>query len=171
MWFATITGTNLQDRLDSFYENQAEYYDGYRFRMLHGRPKMLQGVARHLTITTLKPTTTTTSVVNTPPAAAPSEKGIVWVDLACGTGANTENFASSIVDGTIAHVYLVDLCNPLCKVARRDRGEKFGHDKVHVVHGDATDFDLLGLPPSGTADLVTISYSLVMTPNWRKCIY
>lgn len=155
MWFANITGTDLQERLDSFYERQADLYDGYRFRMLHGRPKMLRGVARH---------------VRPAPTPTDKKKGIVWVDLACGTGANTENFQASLQDGSIAHVYLVDLCRALCGVAKRERGEKYGLDKVHVVHGDVTNEALEGLPEAGTVDLVTISYSLVMIPDWKKCI-
>ncbi len=185
MWFARITGTDLQERLDSFYERQADLYDSYRFRMLHGRPIMLQAVARHLTTTlttTASTSTSTSTTTDVDPAATTTGKddataageaavpGIVWVDLACGTGANTENFASSLLDGTIGRVYLVDLCRPLCAVARRDRGNKFGHARVRVLHGDATDFDLEGLPPPGSVDLVTISYSLVMIPDWRKCI-
>lgn len=151
MWFANITGTDLQERLDSFYEGQADLYDSYRFRMLHGRPKMLRGVARHV-------------------SPSPKREGIVWVDLACGTGANTENFSASLRDGKIEKVYLVDLCRPLCEVARRERGEKYGKDKINVIHGDVTKADLPGLPPAGTVDLVTISYALVMIPDWKKCL-
>lgn len=156
MWFAKITGTDLQDRLDSFYETQADLYDSYRFRMLHGRPKMLQGVARHVNEAKKKNKDDSTE--------------FVWVDLACGTGANVENFESSIREGKITKVYLVDLCRPLCQVAKRERSEKYGSDIVRVVHGDATDFELEGLPPAGTVDMVTISYSLVMIPDWKKCL-
>lgn len=151
MWFAKITGEDLQSRLDCFYETQADLYDSYRFRMLHGRPKFLRGVARHVT-------------------PSKGKKGIIWVDLACGTGANTENFKASLEDGSIDTVHLVDLCRPLCEVARRERGDKYGHDVVKVVHGDVTNEALEGLPPAGTVDLVTISYSLVMIPDWKKCI-
>lgn len=48
MWFSKITGNDLQERLNCFYEHQADLYDSYRIRMLHGRPRMLQAVARHL---------------------------------------------------------------------------------------------------------------------------
>lgn len=155
MWFAKITGTDLQERLDSFYKDQADLYDSYRFRMLHGRPKMLRAVAQHV-----RPASASTNDKN----------GITWVDLACGTGANTENFTANLTDGRIQKVYLVDLCRPLCEVARRERGEKYGHDKVHVVHGDVTDPNLKGLPEAGTVDLVTISYSMVMIPDWKACL-
>lgn len=41
MWFGTIHGETHQDRLESFYKNQAELYDGYRARMLHARKPMM----------------------------------------------------------------------------------------------------------------------------------
>jgi ubiquinone/menaquinone biosynthesis C-methylase UbiE len=65
---------------------------------------------------------------------------------------------------------------PLIKVAQRERADKYNdkskqqHTKIQVIHGDATDFDCPGLPNAGTVDLVTISYSLVMIPDWRKVI-
>mmetsp|Transcript_8519 Transcript_8519/g.11242 ORF Transcript_8519/g.11242 Transcript_8519/m.11242 type:complete len:312 (+) Transcript_8519:137-1072(+) len=155
MWFARITGESLQNRLDSFYETQADLYDSYRFRMLHGRPKMLRAIARHIS-----------------PSNSGRKTGITWVDLACGTGANVENFATNVKDGKFGKIYLVDLCQPLCQVAKRERAEKYNSKKeiVHVVHGDVTDFNLKGLPEPGTVDLVTISYSLVMIPDWPKAL-
>lgn len=165
MWFAKITGEDLQDRLDHFYESQADLYDSYRFRMLHGRPKFLRGVARNM-----KPPVAVVNKDQEGTHEHKQKKGIVWVDLACGTGANTENFSLSLQDGSIEKVYLVDLCRPLCEVARKERGEKYGLDKVQVIHGDVTDENLQGLPSAGTVDLVTISYSLVMIPDWKKCI-
>lgn len=156
MWFAKITGTDLQERLDSFYEKQADLYDSYRFRMLHGRPLMLEAVADHLV----------------PMNAVKRKNGIVWVDLACGTGANVENYRTSVKQGKFAQIYLVDLCRPLCKVAQRERADKYNTKKeiIHVVHGDVTDLKLEGLPEAGTVDLVTISYSLVMIPDWPKAL-
>jgi len=157
MWFSKITGSNLQERLNSFYESQADLYDSYRIRMLHGRPTMLQHVTSHLTVT-----------------AKTKKKGLVWVDLACGTGYNVESFRSCL--DKFQKIYLLDLCVPLCKVAQRDRADKYNNTdknkdpKIVVIHGDATDFECDGLPEAGTADLVTITYSLVMIPDWRKAI-
>jgi S-adenosylmethionine-diacylgycerolhomoserine-N-methlytransferase len=153
MWFAKISGTDLQERLNSFYEKQADLYDSYRFRMLHGRPLMLKAVARHMK-----------------PSAAVKKKGLVWVDLACGTGYNVENFRLSL--DKFSKIYLLDLCVPLCQVAQRERADKYDPQKkkIQVIHGDATDFECKELPPAGTVDLVTISYSLVMIPDWRKAI-
>lgn len=60
----------------------------------------------------------------------------------------------------------------MCKVAERERAGKYNTKKdiVQVVQGDVTDFNLQGLPKPGTADLVTISYSLVMIPDWKKAL-
>ncbi|CAB9506476.1 Conserved hypothetical protein [Seminavis robusta] len=156
MWFSKITGSDLQERLNSFYETQADLYDSYRFRMLHGRPLMLKGVTRHLK-----------------PSAAIKKKGLVWVDLACGTGYNVENFRTCLKK--FQKIYLLDLCVPLCKVAQRERADKYNdpgkeNKKITVIHGDATDFECAELPPAGTVDLVTISYSLVMIPDWHKAL-
>jgi len=38
------------------------------------------------------------------------------------------------------------------------------------VLGDATDPGLAGLPPAGTADVVTISYAVTMIPDWKAAI-
>ena len=66
----------------------------------------------------------------------------------------------------------MDLCRPLCRVAQRERADKYNTKKqiIEVLHGDATDFNLTGLPEAGTVDLVTISYSLVMIPDWPKAL-
>jgi ubiquinone/menaquinone biosynthesis C-methylase UbiE len=164
MWLSKITGDDLQERLNSFYQQQADLYDSYRVRMLHGRPLMLQAVAKHMT----------------PAAAGVKEQGIVWVDLACGTGYNVESFRTCL--DKFHAIYLLDLCVPLTQVAQRDRADKYNkrsnnnntnnntHNTIHVIHGDATDFDCPGLPVAGSVDLVTISYSLVMIPNWHQAI-
>lgn len=113
--------------------------------------------------------------MNISPSAGQKRKGLVWVDLACGTGYNVENFRTSLEK--FQNIYLLDLCVPLTKVAKRERADKYNdpskktsEKRIKVIHGDATDFECKGLPPAGTADLVTISYSLVMIPDWRKAI-
>ena len=159
MWFTKIVGDDLQQRLNNFYQNQASLYDAYRIRMLHGRPLMLKSVVRNLI----------------PPNATTKKRGIVWVDLACGTGYNVENFRNCLE--CFHRIYLLDLCVPLCEVAQKERADKYNKNseddskkKIHVIHDDATNFDCKELPEAGTVDLVTISYSLVMIPNWKKSI-
>ncbi|KAG8680317.1 hypothetical protein FRC11_002643, partial [Ceratobasidium sp. 423] len=57
---------NQEDRLDQFYEGQAEIYDSTRQRLLRGRKTMLQLVAAHM-------------------RERKSEKPLVWVDIGGGT--------------------------------------------------------------------------------------
>lgn len=38
------------------------------------------------------------------------------------------------------------------------------------VEGDATSADVKGMPPAGTVDVVTMSYSLTMIPDWEAAL-
>ena len=143
-----ISGKSHQERLESFYAGQAQSYDAFRHRFLHGRVPMIE--------------------------AMPTLQGSTWVDLGGGTAANLEHFAGGgeVVDlGAIfKHVTVVDLCRPLIDVARA-RVEAHGWQKtVSLVVGDATDPALPGLPPAGSVDLVTMSYSLTMIPDWMAAL-
>lgn len=86
------------------------------------------------------------------------------------------------VESFFSHVYVVDLSPSLCEVARQ-RFTRLGWKNVTVVCEDARKFRLPGSEkgvvvkassksegplagtPSGTADLVTMSYSLSMIPG------
>jgi S-adenosylmethionine-diacylgycerolhomoserine-N-methlytransferase len=92
-------------------------------------------------------------------AAIDAPEGSVWVDMGGGTGANLDFFGDKI--DRISNVYLVDLSPSLLEVANR-RCEESGWPNVQTVEADATLFQ----PPEGTADVVTFSYSLTMTPDW-----
>jgi len=59
-----------QERLESFYVSQADLYDSYRHRMLHGRFPMIK--------------------------AMPAPEGGVWVDMGGGTGSNLEYYGSNL---------------------------------------------------------------------------
>ena len=41
---------------------------------------------------------------------------------------------------------------------------------VSVVCGDACNTKEKGLPPAGTCDIVSISYALVMIPDWKAAV-
>ena len=75
--------------LAGFYGPQAERYDAFRERLLHGRDTLVQ----HL----------------------PVGPGARLVELGGGTGRNLEFFGPRL--STFAHVTLVDLCQPLLDVA------------------------------------------------------
>lgn len=147
MWFGKIDGDSHQDRLESFYKDQAELYDGYRARMLHGRKPMMTRLF-----------------------VERERKGqVVMVDLGGGTGANIEFLASAIEDGWFKKVVVLDLAPSLCEVARKRAADKWP-DTVSVICGDACNTKQKGLPAAGTCDIVTISYALVMIPDWKAAV-
>ena len=147
MWFGKIHGETHQDRLESFYKNQAELYDGYRARMLHARTPMMTRLF-----------------------VPPERKGeVVMVDLGGGTGANIEFLDAAIKEGWFRKIVVLDLAPSLCAVARRRANEKWP-GVVSVVCGDACNQKERGLPKAGTCDIVTISYALVMIPDWKAAV-
>ncbi len=85
--------------------------------------------------------------------------GGVWVDLGAGTGENAEHWGSRIAN--FQKAYLVDLSSSLLQIAEA-RIRTRGWQNVVAVHADATKF----LPLEGSADIVTMSYSLTMIPDW-----
>ena len=144
MFMADVKGDTQQERLESFYLTQADVYDSYRFRMLHGRLPMIKSM--------------------------PAPKDGVWVDLGGGTGSNLEYFGDSGLSH-FSKVIVLDLCPALVKTAEaRVRSHHGWGQFVDVILGDACDFNCPKLPPSGTVDCVTFSYALTMIPDWQKAI-
>lgn len=169
-----------QDALESFYRAQAGIYDTTRSALLKGREDMLALVAAQL--------------------RAKSEvdrlgnQKRVWVDVGGGTGWNIEAMASFVdVPQFFSAVYLVDFSPSLCDVARK-RFARLGWTNVKVVCEDARKFNLQDhedgahlapapapvrapgscfpqkRPEHGGADLVTMSYSLSMIPDYYSVI-
>ena len=66
------------------------------------------------------------------------------------------------VSSFFSEIYLVDLSPSLCAVARK-RFQRLGWDNVKVVCEDARLFQLEG----EKAELITMSYSLSMMPNFH----
>jgi S-adenosylmethionine-diacylgycerolhomoserine-N-methlytransferase len=108
---ARVRGTTHQERLESFYSGQADGYDDFRRKLLHGRREMIE--------------------------ALPIAAGGAWVDIGAGTGANAEFLGDRIA--LLKQVYQVDLCGPLLKVAR-DRAAERGWSNVATVEADATSY-------------------------------
>jgi S-adenosylmethionine-diacylgycerolhomoserine-N-methlytransferase len=104
-------------RLEAFYHDQAEGYDDFRRRLLHGREEMMRGLE-----------------------LAP---GARLLDMGGGTGSNLE-YLDDRWD-RLASVEVVDLCPALLRVARA-RVARRGWDKVDVVQGDATTYEPSGGP-------------------------
>lgn len=100
-----------QERLESFYDGQADHYDSFREKMLHGREDLATLMVKGA--------------------------GDRVLDIGGGTGRNLEFFADRIPQ--CDWVEVVDLCRPLLEVAER-RIADHGWDNVSTTHGDATKF-------------------------------
>ena len=92
-----------------------------------------------------------------------------------GTGYNIEQMGRFVdVPSFFGTVYLVDLSPSLCNVAR-DRFARLGWKNVHVLCQDARSFRLQGHGLSEKsrdrrADVVTMSYSLSMIPEYYSVL-
>ncbi|KAG5959116.1 hypothetical protein E4U57_000948 [Claviceps arundinis] len=176
------TKANQQDALESFYKKQAGAYDATRKVLLRGREDMLALVVAQLQAKAERAT-----------AAGKNQTKRIWVDIGGGTGWNIEAMGRFVnVPDFFSHVYLVDFSPSLCGVARK-RFERLGWKNVTVVCEDARKFRLedyeSGMSPAqnllrspllsyfkqqnprqGGADLVTMSYSLSMIPDYYSVI-
>ncbi|KAK0657132.1 hypothetical protein B0T16DRAFT_314503 [Cercophora newfieldiana] len=142
-----------QDALESFYSSQASIYDSTRKTLLKGREDMLALAAAQLQLKAER-------------AGGRSATKRIWVDFGGGTGWNIETMSKFVnVPKFFSTVYLVDLSPSLCEVARR-RFDRLGWTNVKVVCQDARTFQLKG---SG-ADLITMSYSLSMIPDYYSVV-
>ncbi|CAG8974099.1 hypothetical protein HYALB_00011621 [Hymenoscyphus albidus] len=170
------TGNGQQDALESFYKAQAGVYDATRKRLLRGREDMLGLVAAQL--------------VHKASKEQKNESKPIWVDIGGGTGWNIEAMSQFVsVPDFFSSVYLVDFSPSLCEVARK-RFARLGWENVKVICQDARTFrledhendvsDLTSFFPTkypndntssvGGADLVTLSYSLSMIPDFYSVI-
>ena len=104
-------GGTHAERLESFYKGQAETYDGFRGRLLHGRESLFQSL--------------------------PVPKNGIWIDMGGGTGANLEALGPGL--HTLGQVYLVDLCPSMLEIAHR-RITQNGWSNVTPVEADVTTF-------------------------------
>ena len=89
----------------------------------------------------------------------PAEEGAVWVDLGGGTGANIEVLGDRIA--SMKKIYIVDIATSLLEVAEK-RVKARGWTNVEIRNENALTFT----PDEGYADVVTMSYSPTMIPDW-----
>ena len=169
--------TGQQAALESFYKAQADVYDASRKLLLRGREDMLGLAAAQLKYKAEK--------------GAFDKKKPIWVDIGGGTGYNVEAMQAYLdVPNFFAKVYLVDLSPSLLEVARK-RFDRLGWN-VEIVCQDARTFrlenyeasNLQNLPINSHlrsftseskskdtgADLVTLSYSLSMIPDYYSVV-
>lgn len=95
-------------RLEGFYAGQADAYDRFRQRLLHGRDELL--------------------------ARLPLPPGAVLAELGAGTGRNLEALGARAAG--LRRAYLVDLCPSLLAVARRRAADR-GWTNADIVEADA----------------------------------
>lgn len=96
----------------------------------------------------------------------PSQNKPTWVDIGGGTGWNIEAMKEFLdVPEYFEDIYLVDLSSSLCEVARK-RFARLGWSNVTVICEDARIFNL----SKGHAELITMSYSLSMIPDFYSVI-
>ncbi|QDT60394.1 Ubiquinone/menaquinone biosynthesis C-methyltransferase UbiE [Stieleria bergensis] len=86
-----VRGNSHQERLESFYRGQADDYDSFRSRLLHGRGPLIERLQFPV--------------------------GGVWADLGAGTGENILRAKQHV--GSLNEVILVDLAESLLDVAQR----------------------------------------------------
>lgn len=140
-----------QSALESFYSAQASVYDATRKQLLHGREDMLGCVAAQLRLPLRRPE---------------GDRKPVWFDIGGGTGYNIEVMDKLVgLQDFFEHVYLIDLSPSLCEIARQ-RIKQFGWTNVTVLCEDAR----LMHSRSQTADLITMSYSLSMIPDFYSVV-
>lgn len=107
--FASKKGANHEERLESFYNAQADDYDSFRDKFLSGREELWREMG----------------VVD----------GGVWVDMGGGTGRNVFNFGENLK--RLKKVYVVDLSESLLKNAQKKIAAN-GWTNVETVKADAT---------------------------------
>jgi S-adenosylmethionine-diacylgycerolhomoserine-N-methlytransferase len=112
-----VRGASHAERLESFYRGQAEGYDAFRRRLLHGRAEML-------------------SALEIPPGGR-------LLDVGGGTGSNVELLGERL--SLLESVHIVDLCPSLLESARQ-RVQHNGWPNVHTVLADACSYHHEGGP-------------------------
>lgn len=100
-----------RDRLASFYSDQANHYDSFRERLLHGRAELLQSCLRKL------------------------PDGYTWVDVGGGTGKLLEYAGEDLPRAREAVV--LDLCRPLLAIAEQRAASL---PNVRCVEADAEQY-------------------------------
>lgn len=106
-----IRGNTHAERLESFYQGQADAYDQFRRHLLKGREEMY--------------------------AALPVKEGDVMIEMGAGTGHNLEFLGDRV--RLPGKVYLVDLSKSLLEVADRRIADR-GWTNVETAEADATTF-------------------------------
>jgi hypothetical protein len=95
----------------------------------------------------------------------------IYVYIYIGTARNLEFFSVETIRRNFKAIYILDISASLLSIAQR-RVDAMGlGDIVKVIEHDFTATTVFALlPPAGTVDMVTMSYSFSMIPNQQVCI-
>lgn len=104
-----VRGKSHAERMENFYSGQADAYDDFRKRLLHGREELYRQIE------------------------LPNQG--IWVDLGGGTGSNLEFIKDRVPQ--LRRAYVVDLATSLLEVARK-RFDNHGWQHVDAIEADAT---------------------------------
>jgi S-adenosylmethionine-diacylgycerolhomoserine-N-methlytransferase len=108
---APVRGDTHAARLENFYNRQAQGYDAFRRRLLHGRAELNRAII--------------------PPP------GATWLDIGGGTGENLEHLGDRLP--LLQGLWVIDLSESLLQVAS-ERIARHNWTNVHVLRADATSF-------------------------------
>jgi betaine lipid synthase len=179
---AGIDANEHRDRLEEFYNGQAEVYDLTRKRLLRGRSTMLKLCAAQLRqvypcSATFKgdrfglksSEDGTLSPPLSPTFLSCAGKKYAWIDVGGGTGQNIEKMNQYFPISNFDRVYLVDITPSLCEVARK-RFQTLGWANVRVICCDASEFEIPKEDGEIDIGLITMSYSLTMIETYYPII-
>lgn len=145
MMIQPFLGLGLSNRgfMNHYYKKQAKHYDAYRQNMLHGKTPLMYAIPFH---------------------KMKDKKVLV---LAGGTGDLLDYFSKWIP--TMNKVVVSDISEPMIDVANKRIAEN-GWSNVSARIEDVLDDCDFKVEEENTYDLVILTYSLTMIPNWAKTI-
>jgi S-adenosylmethionine-diacylgycerolhomoserine-N-methlytransferase len=93
--------------------------------------------------------------------------GDTVLEMGCGTGRNLISVARAYPD---CQLYGFDISEEMLKTAKSTVARAGLTERIHLVQGDATDFDPASHFGIAQFDRVYFSYTLSMVPPWREAL-
>jgi S-adenosylmethionine-diacylgycerolhomoserine-N-methlytransferase len=132
---------SIASHMDHIYRHQRHIYDASRKFYLLGRDDLIGDLQ-------------------------PPEGGKV-LEIGCGTARNLIRSAGAYPS---ASFYGVDVSEQMLATAKRSISRRELDARVHVAHGDASNFDSMKLFGVPSFERVLISYALSMIPPWKEAL-
>jgi S-adenosylmethionine:diacylglycerol 3-amino-3-carboxypropyl transferase/ubiquinone/menaquinone biosynthesis C-methylase UbiE len=139
MWLKPIHGENQNEQLESFYKDQCDNYDAYRQRFLHGKHEVM--------------------------SVFPLIQNKTVLDIGGATGFNFEYIKDDLK--IYKQITILDLCKSLLDVADA-RIQTNGWTNVKTCHKDVMTYESQSEhSKTEKYDIIMISYTLTMIPDWK----